>query len=79
MIIVGELINASRKTIGEAIKAQDEAYIQKVAKDEFDAGANYIDVNEEPEYLRWLVNTVQEAVESSSTNLNKQYVCCRVY
>jgi len=69
MIIVGELINASRKTIGGAIKAQDAAYIQKVAKDEFDAGANYIDVNvgifvgKEPEYLRWLVNTVQEAVD----------------
>lgn len=68
MLIVGELINASRKAIGEAIKAQDAAYIQKVAKDEFDAGANYIDVNagifvgKEPEYLRWLVETVQEVV-----------------
>ena len=45
MIIVGELINASRKAIGEAIKAQDADYIQKVAKQEYEAGANYIDVN----------------------------------
>lgn len=69
MIIVGELINASRKAVGEAIKAQDVEYIQKVAKDEFEAGANYIDVNagifvgKEPEYLKWLVKTVQEAVD----------------
>jgi len=69
MIIVGELINASRKAIGEAIRAQNTAYIQKVAKDEFEAGANYIDVNagifvgKEPEYLRWLVKTVQDVVD----------------
>lgn len=69
MLIVGELINASRKAIGEAIKAQNADYIQKVAKEEFEAGANYIDVNagifvgKEPEYLRWLVKTVQEVVD----------------
>ncbi|HZK54237.1 MAG TPA: methyltetrahydrofolate cobalamin methyltransferase [Desulfosporosinus sp.] len=69
MIIVGELINASRKAIGEAIKAQDADYIQNVAKEEFEAGANYIDVNagifvgQEPEYMRWLVKTVQDVVD----------------
>ena len=69
MIIVGELINASRKAIGVAIKAQDKDYIQKIAKEEFQAGANYIDVNagifvgQEPEYLKWLVKTVQAVVE----------------
>lgn len=70
MIIVGELINASRKAMGAAIKAQDVEYIQKIAKEEFEAGANYIDVNagifvgKEPEYLQWLVKTVQEAVDA---------------
>ncbi|MDQ7096105.1 methyltetrahydrofolate cobalamin methyltransferase [Desulfosporosinus sp. PR] len=68
MIIVGELINASRKAMGEAIKAQDADYIQKVALDEFAAGAQYIDVNagifvgKEAEYLEWLVKKVQEVV-----------------
>ncbi|HZK53284.1 MAG TPA: methyltetrahydrofolate cobalamin methyltransferase [Desulfosporosinus sp.] len=70
MIIVGELINASRKAMGAAIKAQDVEYIQKIAKEEFEAGANYIDVNagifvgKEPEYLQWLVETVQKAVDA---------------
>jgi cobalamin-dependent methionine synthase I len=69
MIVVGELINASRKAIGEAILNQDAAVIQKVAKDQEAAGANYIDVNagifveEEADYLKWLVEIVQEAVD----------------
>ncbi|MFZ0449779.1 MAG: methyltetrahydrofolate cobalamin methyltransferase [Desulfatiglandaceae bacterium] len=69
MIIVGELINASRKAIGTAIEAQDAGTIEKIARDEFEAGANYIDVNagvfvgKEPEYLKWLVTTVQSAVD----------------
>ncbi|UCD76980.1 MAG: methyltetrahydrofolate cobalamin methyltransferase [Desulfobacterales bacterium] len=69
MIIIGELINASRKAIGAAIEAQDAEAIQKVARDQHAAGANFIDVNagifvdKEPEYLTWLVKTVQEAVE----------------
>ena len=70
MLVVGELINASRKAIGEAIKAQDAEYIKKVAKDERAAGADFIDVNagifvgKEPEYLKWLVTNVQEAVDA---------------
>jgi 5-methyltetrahydrofolate--homocysteine methyltransferase len=70
MLVVGELINASRKAIGEAIRVQDAEYIQKVAREEFEAGVDYIDVNagifvgQEPEYLQWLVKTVQEVVDA---------------
>ena len=45
MIIIGELINASRKAIGAAIEAQDADAIQQVAKDQSEAGADFIDVN----------------------------------
>lgn len=70
MIIIGELINASRKKVAASIEAQDSDAIKKIAKDEFEAGAHYIDVNagvfvgKEPEYLRWLVETVQSAVDA---------------
>jgi 5-methyltetrahydrofolate corrinoid/iron sulfur protein methyltransferase len=70
MIIIGELINASRKAIGAAIEAKDADAIQAVARDQFEAGANYIDVNagifvgEEPAYLKWLIEVVQEAVDA---------------
>jgi 5-methyltetrahydrofolate--homocysteine methyltransferase len=69
MIIVGELINASRKKIAAAIESQDTDAIQTMAKDQHEHGANYIDVNagvfvgKEPEYLKWLTSTVQAAVD----------------
>lgn len=68
MLIVGELINASRKAIAAAIEAEDQKEIQQVARNQIEAGANYIDVNagvfvgREPQYLEWLVKTVQSAV-----------------
>jgi len=69
MIIVGELINASRKRVRESIESQDRPLIQRLAKDQSDAGADYIDVNagvfvdEETDYLKWLVDTVQSEVD----------------
>lgn len=70
MLIVGELINASRKPIAAAIEAQDGDYIKEIAKNEWEAGANYIDVNagifvgQEGDYLEWLVKNVQEVVDA---------------
>ena len=69
MLIVGELINASCKAIAAAIESRDQAVIQQVAKDEHEAGADYLDVNagvfvgKEPEYLEWLVTTAQTVVD----------------
>lgn len=70
MLIVGELINASRKFIAEMIEAKDEEAIRKVAKEQFENGANFLDVNagvfveQESDYLKWLVTTVQTAVDA---------------
>ncbi|HZK56322.1 MAG TPA: methyltetrahydrofolate cobalamin methyltransferase [Desulfosporosinus sp.] len=69
MLIVGELINTSRKAIGEAVDKKDANYIQKVAIEQKEAGADYLDVNcgtkvfNEVETMEWLVNTVQEVVQ----------------
>ena len=68
MIVVGELINTSRKSVAQAVKAYDAGMIQNIARKQADAGADYIDVNagtfvdKEIEYLPWLVETVQAAV-----------------
>jgi 5-methyltetrahydrofolate--homocysteine methyltransferase len=70
VLIVGELINTSRKAIKEAVDKQDAEYIKNIAKEQFEAGANYIDVNcgtmvnNEVEIMEWLVNNIQEAVEA---------------
>ena len=69
MQIVGELINASRKSVGEAIKAQDVDTIKKLARDQAEHGAHYIDVNagifvgKEKDYMDWLIKLVQEEVD----------------
>src|SRR5512138_1761214 len=69
MLIIAERINASRKTIAQAISAADRAFIQGEAKAQAEAGADYIDVNagtfvgEEAEKLRWIVEAVQEVTE----------------
>jgi len=65
MIIVGEKINTSRKSISEAVKNRDTGLILKVAREQVEAGANFIDVNagtfldKEIESLCWLVDTIQ--------------------
>lgn len=70
MLIVGELINSSRKAIKEAIAAEDTETIRTIAADEAAAGANFIDVNagtfvgKEGEYMKWLVENVQSAVDT---------------
>jgi len=69
MKIIGELINASRKGIATAIENQDREAIQKVASDQFESGADFIDVNagifvdKEADHLKWLVTSVQEVVD----------------
>ena len=70
MIVVGELINASRKAIAAAIEAQNEEEIKKVASDQVQAGTDFVDVNagifvgKEADYLQWLVKTVQDEVDA---------------
>ncbi len=70
MIVVGELINASRKAVGKAIEEQDAESIKNLAVDQHEAGADYIDVNagvfvgREVEYLKWLVANVQDAIDA---------------
>ncbi len=69
MIIIGEKINSSRRLIAEAIVSGNREYIQKEAKAQSEAGADYIDVNaaafmeKEAECLRWVIEAVQEVTE----------------
>jgi len=66
MIIIGERINSSRKSISQALTSHDSEFIQNEAKAQIEAGAHYLDVNagsfvgEEERYLRWLIEVIQE-------------------
>lgn len=69
VLIVGELINTSRKAIKPAVDSRDADFIKGVAVQQVEAGANYVDVNcgtmvfNEPETMEWLVRTVESAVQ----------------
>ena len=69
MLIIGERINASRKSIAEAIASRDALFLQNEAKAQALAGAHYLDVNagtfagEEAKHLQWVIETVQEACD----------------
>jgi len=69
MIIVGEKINTSRKTVEQAVANRDAAFIARMAREQADAGAHYIDVNagtfvdQEADCLCWLTETVQREVD----------------
>lgn len=69
MLIVGELINTSRKIIKESVERRNAEYIRDIAKRQVEAGANYLDVNcsdlmdNELEAMRWLIENVQAAVD----------------
>jgi 5-methyltetrahydrofolate--homocysteine methyltransferase len=68
MVIIGEKINSSNKRVASALEKKDAEYIQKLAKEQAEAGADFIDVNagifgdQEPDLLSWLVKTVQAHV-----------------
>lgn len=70
MIIIGEKINSTLKAVRPAIEAGDAAFVQELARKQYEAGAAYIDLNagmfidSEPEKLEWLVKTVQEVVDA---------------
>ena len=67
MLIIAERINASRKSISQAISDGDREFIQNEVKNQDQAGGDYIDVNagtfvgEEADKLTWVIEAVQEA------------------
>ena len=69
MIIIGERINSTRKSIARAIKEKDVTFLQKEALIQVQAGVDYLDVNagtfieKEAEYLEWLVQIVQAVTD----------------
>ena len=65
MVIIGELINSTRKKIKEAMQNKDAEFIKTLAVKQDEAGADFIDVNagafvtDELEKLEWAINVVQ--------------------
>ncbi len=69
MLIVGENITVTSEVIGSAVKERNAEPIIKIAKEQKEAGANYIDVNIGPatkngeELMKWMVTSIQSEVD----------------
>jgi len=72
MLVIGEKINASNKSVAEAIAGRNEEYLANLAKAQASAGADFIDVNvgsgqgtqqDEIEAMKWLVGLVQTTTD----------------
>ena len=72
MLVIGENINASNKSVAEAIASKDREFFENLARAEAAAGADFIDVNagaghgspeQEKATMEWLVEVIQEATD----------------
>jgi cobalamin-dependent methionine synthase I len=69
MLIIGEKINTTKKSINNAVEAKDAELIRNEAISQLEVGADVIDVNtgtrikSEVADMEWLVNTIQDAVD----------------
>lgn len=69
MIVIGEKINGTRKSVSAAIRDRNAEFIKRLAVAQADAGSRYLDVNagtspeREPDDMAWLVATIQEATD----------------
>ena len=70
MLVIGERINASNRSVGEAIARRDSEFVANLAIAQATAGADFIDINagagkdsshSETETMEWLVEIVQTA------------------
>jgi 5-methyltetrahydrofolate--homocysteine methyltransferase len=69
MLIIGERINATRKSVGRALAERSAPLIQDEARRQAEAGADVIDVNAalspetEKDLMVWAVETVREVTD----------------
>jgi 5-methyltetrahydrofolate--homocysteine methyltransferase len=70
MLIIGELINSTRKQVRKAVEEKDAAFIQGLARKQVEAGAGWIDVNagafptDEVEKLQWLITVIRQVTDA---------------
>ncbi len=70
VVCIAESINIMSKRIGAAMKERNPEPIQKMAKEETELGADYLDLNigpakkEGPELASWIVKVVEEVVDT---------------
>lgn len=72
MLVIGEKINASNKSVGQAIADKNVEFLQNLAKAQAEAGADFIDANagvgqdardNSTAIMEWLIDILQQATD----------------
>jgi len=68
MLLIGENLHIIAKAVSTAIAERDVPFLQKLSREQADAGMDYIDLNvgparKDPEIMEWLVQVVQDEVD----------------
>ena len=63
MLIIGEKLNGAIKSVAEAIRNRDEAFIRDLATRQLERRADYIDVcsgvpNGDADVLKWMIELI---------------------
>ena len=64
MIIIGEKLNGTIKTVAQAIKSRDSGFVRDLATRQLDSRADYIDIcsgvpEQDAEVLLWMIDLIQ--------------------
>lgn len=68
MLIIGELLNSTRKEVKEALCTRDETVIRRLAREQLESGADILDVNtatsmeKEIDDQRWVIELIHDEV-----------------
>ncbi len=68
MLIIGELLNSTRKKVKQALQERDEATIRRLARDQVEAGADVLDVNtatgmeRETSDMEWVIGLIYDEI-----------------
>jgi len=68
MLVIGELLNSTRKKVKQALQGRDEATIRRLARRQVEAGADVLDINtaesmkREIEDLEWIIGLIYDEV-----------------
>jgi len=68
VIVLGELINSTRKSVQKALAEKDEATIRRLAREQVEAGADILDINtatsmeKEIDDMKWVVGLIYDEV-----------------
>jgi len=70
VLIVGELINSSRKIIAQSLQNKDSKYLLQLAQQQGVAGAHYLYINtalggDEIESMNWVIDLIQKEMSIS--------------